>query len=371
MSDILSLISNAAAAFDWQKLTSMLDNALKEQRSKLGHVNIIVAGRTGTGKSTLINAVFGADFAKTAMGRPVTQTATWYERENHPLRILDTKGLETADYKQTLAALQAEIIKGKGSIDPSQHIHIGWVCIAEPGTRVEEAERSLVDALKAEGIPTIIVLTKHGMFPEFLDEVAKIAPNADAFIPVRALPMNRLPDVHGLQELVEATFRLVPEGVRSAFVAAQKVDFKLKASDAQKIITGSAAAAAAAAIIPLPFSDAITIVPIQIGMIVGISVRFGIGDTTKALLPLASCMIGCIAATAAGRIIVGQLLKLLPGGGVVNAGVAATLTTGLGEAYLAFLLAFHQNFGRLPTIIEIGDGFKDFWKNWDRKGDIN
>jgi predicted GTPase len=51
----------------------MLDEALQTQREKLGKINIIVAGRTGTGKSTLVNAVFGDDFAETATGRPVTQ----------------------------------------------------------------------------------------------------------------------------------------------------------------------------------------------------------------------------------------------------------------------------------------------------------
>ena len=45
-----------------------LRGALKER----GHVNIIIAGRTGVGKSTLINAVFQGNLATTGQGRPNT-----------------------------------------------------------------------------------------------------------------------------------------------------------------------------------------------------------------------------------------------------------------------------------------------------------
>ncbi len=69
----MSAAAQASAPFDWERLSGMLDEALQTQREKLGKINIIVAGRTGTGKSTLVNAVFGDDFAETATGRPVTQ----------------------------------------------------------------------------------------------------------------------------------------------------------------------------------------------------------------------------------------------------------------------------------------------------------
>lgn len=365
----VATIATAAATMDLQQLAGILDKVLKEQMDKLGKINIIVAGRTGTGKSTLVNAIFGENFAKTAMGRPVTQHATWYGRENHPLHLLDTKGLETSEYAETWAGLQREIAKGRAATDPRDHIHIGWVCVQEPALRFERAEQDLVEALKAAGIPTIIVLTKHGMFPEFLAEMRKLAPMADAIIRVRALPMPGFAGTVGLSELVQTSVQLLPEVARGAFVAAQAVDFALKTADARKIIRGAAAAAATAAAVPLPFTDAATLVPIQIGMIVGISLRFGLEGTTQKLLPLASSIVGCLAATVAGRLIVGQLLKFLPGGSLVNAGVAAAVTTALGEAYLAFLLAFHQRMGRMPSVDEIVGEFSAFWKKWGKKGD--
>jgi len=62
-------------AVDWVRLTALVDEALAKQRTKLGKINIIVAGHTGVGKSTLVNAVFGREFALTAEGRPVTRHA--------------------------------------------------------------------------------------------------------------------------------------------------------------------------------------------------------------------------------------------------------------------------------------------------------
>jgi uncharacterized protein (DUF697 family)/GTP-binding protein EngB required for normal cell division len=365
---ILGGAAAAAMAVDWDRLTALVDEALAKQRTRLGKINIIVAGRTGVGKSTLVNAVFGTDFARTAMGRPVTTHAVWYERDNHPLRILDTKGLETAAYEETWAAVKTEVEKGRSDPDPTKHIHMGWVCVQEPALRFEDAEQRLVELLKSIGIPVIVVLTKHGMFPEFREEVARLAPMADAVIPVRSLPMPGLEGTAGLDELVLATTHLLPDATRSAFIAAQRIDLKLKSTDARKIVWSSAALAATAAAVPLPFSDAVAIVPIQIGMITGISLRFGIEGTSDKLVPLASSVIGCIAATAAGRIIAGQLLKLVPGGSVVTGGVAASLTTGLGEAYIAFLLAFHKREGRMPSVTEITEQFRSFWNRWRRKG---
>ena len=50
-----------------------LDPLLRETNRhlrSLGRINILVAGQTGVGKSTLINSIFGESFAATAAGRP-------------------------------------------------------------------------------------------------------------------------------------------------------------------------------------------------------------------------------------------------------------------------------------------------------------
>jgi septin family protein len=55
---------------------SLLNDQLKQLKKavrKRGRINLLVAGKTGVGKSTLINAVFQGNFASTGQGRPATR----------------------------------------------------------------------------------------------------------------------------------------------------------------------------------------------------------------------------------------------------------------------------------------------------------
>lgn len=55
---------------------------------------MLVTGKTGAGKSTLINAMPRKEIAVNEIGRPVTENTRCYEDDEMPLRIYDTKGLE-------------------------------------------------------------------------------------------------------------------------------------------------------------------------------------------------------------------------------------------------------------------------------------
>ena len=57
---------------DAEKIAQEAINAIADKIKNLHTLNIIVAGKTGVGKSTLINAVFKDKLAETGMGKPVT-----------------------------------------------------------------------------------------------------------------------------------------------------------------------------------------------------------------------------------------------------------------------------------------------------------
>jgi uncharacterized protein (DUF697 family) len=153
----------------------------------------------------------------------------------------------------------------------------------------------------------------------------------------------------GLTELVDLTAEVIPEGLRRAFAAAQKTSIQQKKTAAHGIVGASAVAAAAAGASPIPFSDAFILVPIQIGMLAGITSAFGLELSTAFLTTLVAAAAGATGATFAGRAIVANLLKLIPGGflagGAISATTAATLTTTLGELYVATLVTLFTESG--------------------------
>ena len=120
----------------------------------------------------------------------------------------------------------------------------------------------------------------------------------------------------------------------------------------------AATAAAAAGAIPIPMSDAIPITAAQIGMVVKLGKIFDLTISESAAKSIISVGI----AQQAGRAVVTNVLKAIPGagtlvGGVIGATTAATLTEALG-----WIIAddfFRMYNGEQPeNIVEAADSLK-------------
>lgn len=346
--------------------TELLKQELEKALKQRGKVNILIAGKSGVGKSTLINAVFQGNLAETGDGRPVTKTTREIKKEGVPLSIFDTRGLEISEYKNTVQELE-KLIQDKGkSEDPNQHIHIAWLCVMEDSRRIEDAEIKLTEMLD-KYIPVICVVTKSVSDNGFRQTVQELLPQTRNV--VRVLAKDTVLDggykipAMGLDSLVELTMTLVPDTQRDAFAAAQRVSLNHKRQRAHGVVASAALAAGGFGAAPLPFADALAIVPIQVSMLAGISAVWGLPLSTAFLGMLVSGALTGSAGTVAGRAAVGSLIKLIPGagsvvGGAINAGVAATLTTAFGEAYIASLYVLTKdNPDRIPKAEEIRDEF--------------
>lgn len=346
---------------------ALAKKALHEALRERGHVNVLIAGRTGVGKSTLINSVFQGNMATTGQGRPVTQNTREITKEGVPLSLFDTRGLEMADFEATMKELRSFISERSHDADARKHVHVGWVCIAGDLRRVEQAEDDLTRML-AENLPVVAIITKARSDQGFRATVQSLLPHARNVVRVRAI-REELDDGHtigqmGLQELIDLTMELVPEGQRRAFTAAQKVDIALKKKQSHLIVAGSAASAALVGATPIPFADAVLLVPIQVGMLAGITATFGLSLNDGLLSSLVASVITGTGATMVGRALVGSLLKLIPGGGsliggAISATTAAAITTAFGEAYIATLeMLFKRNNGEPPSPEELLATFK-------------
>jgi uncharacterized protein (DUF697 family) len=270
--------------------------------------------------------------------------------------------------------LRGEIEASRAMKDARDQLHIGWVCIAAPSSRVQDAEIDVIRVLNKYDIPAIVVLTKYDDDEEFVDVVDQVLADRrvkrHAIVPVRSVAKKNRPPV-GLSELVMATFRALPAAHRAAFAASQKVNLDLNREAATEYVTAAAAAAAAAAVIPLPLADALTLAPIQTGMLVGVSAAFGLSLERQQIVQLMGTVMGALALSVAGRWAVGSALKLIPGpgtviGSVVNAGIAGTLTLTLGRAYISFLYAFIAENGRVPLADEIVKTFPTYYKKYSK-----
>jgi uncharacterized protein (DUF697 family) len=209
-------------------------------------------------------------------------------------------------------------------------------------------------------IPVLGIITKARADKDFKAKVAELLPKAKNVIRVRAireeLDEGHILEAMGLKNLIEATSELIPEGKRRALAASQKADVAYKVSQARKVLAGSATLAAAAGASPIPFSDAIILAPIQIGMMAGITSVFGLELSKGTLTTLMSSALGVTGATIVGRTIAVNLLKMVPGagslvGGAISAATASALTITLGEAYIAVLANFFtENPDAVPGI---------------------
>src|SRR5471030_838456 len=97
--------------------TKVIGDAVAGALKERGRVNVLLAGKTGVGKSTLINAVFQGDMAETGQGRPVTTHTREITKDGIPVSLFDTRGLELTDYKALADEVEGFIKERKSDDD--------------------------------------------------------------------------------------------------------------------------------------------------------------------------------------------------------------------------------------------------------------
>ena len=150
------------------KLEKDLDT--NEFSEKLKHFNILILGRAGIGKTTLINSILefegtpnelltGEGTSKT-MGPPVGYVSDTVKG----LRLWDSQGIDKENYNIPKVVEDVKNLINQASLDndPDKFIHCIWYCIS--GNRFEKSESESISELMSiyddDTLPIIIVYTE-------------------------------------------------------------------------------------------------------------------------------------------------------------------------------------------------------------------
>ena len=142
-----------------------------QTNSIVNHLNILLLGPSGVGKSTLINTVLKEEICPTGKGKPCTKGepkyyfSDKYDGSQKYIRLADSRGIEKGEYgiSQVVNSAKEFITTYLNKNNPDEFVHLIWYCVT--GTRFEDIEQnSLKELCKLytdDNLPIIVVYTQN------------------------------------------------------------------------------------------------------------------------------------------------------------------------------------------------------------------
>lgn len=186
--------------------------------------NVLLLGKTGVGKSSLLNYLFGADDAKTGVGRPVTKEGI-HRRSTFPfhdmeITLYDSWGLEPDKGARWREIIEDEVRK-HDTRDVQDWFHTIIYCIDAQRSRIDDFEIDIIKSLEASGNRLVFALTRADIAkPQEIDAIHKVLGKWDfSRVPIcsvsRKLMGGRVTKQEGKEDLLRAICKNLSENLFS------------------------------------------------------------------------------------------------------------------------------------------------------------
>ena len=208
----------------------------KNRNININHINFMVIGKAGVGKSTLINSVLqleGKEKAKEGIGESVTSETKIYESKKiKMIRMYDTRGIDDKMLKNDIFDEVNSIDENSRKLDPDKYINCILYCTE--GKRFQEEDGKLIKKIMeiypSDNLPVIITQLQYyfaedaksmkeeiiKIFNKYLDKsvVDKIQIK-DVFSKEKITKQITIPS-RGIPDLLKIAIDLMSQAIQSA-----------------------------------------------------------------------------------------------------------------------------------------------------------